>query len=129
MAHHCHANGCQADDCHSELPFCKRHLNMLPELYRKRLWSGRRRDGICGACDPRQADEVPLRAADGWAGLFNQSVAILLILEYEDCGSHPHLFDRDGFCWGCGTFDAERTCQDARAAIQKFSLQKGLYAE
>jgi len=126
--HRCHARGCEAVDCHPELPFCKRHFNLLPGSYRGRLWRGRRQDGVCGACEPRDADEVPLRAADGWYELLNQSEAILLILEYEDCGGHPQLLDREGFCWGCGIFNAEKTYQEARAVIKKFNLEKGLYA-
>lgn len=128
MSHPCHANGCTADDCHPELPFCKRHFNLLPEVHRKKLWRGRRKDGVCGFCDPREADEFPLRAADDWHELVNLAIAILLVLEYDDCGSHPRLFDRDGFCWGCGVADAEATYQQARAVIKKFNLEKGLYA-
>lgn len=101
---------------------------MLPEPYRKHLWKGRRKDGVCGACDHREADEAPLCAAPDWAEVYNRSVAILLILEYDDCGSHPHLFDREGFCWGCGIFDAERTYAEAREVIKKFALERNLYA-
>jgi hypothetical protein len=90
---------------------------MLPEGHRKALWGGRRRDGLCGACHPGEAEEVPLRAADGWFELLNLAVATLLVKEYGDCGSHPHLFDAEGFCWGCGVFDAEKTYKQAREAI------------
>jgi hypothetical protein len=100
---------------------------MLPEGHRKRLWGGRRKDGVCGACDPREAEEVPLRAVDGWFESFNLAVAILLTVEYEDCGSHPHLFDKEGFCWGCGVLDAETVYQEARGTIKKFGLEKNLY--
>jgi len=98
---------------------------MLPEGARKRLWGGRRKDGLCGACHPAEAEEVPLRAVEGWFELFNRSVAVLLVLEYDECGGHPQLFDRDGFCWGCGVFDAEKTYKEAEELIEKHSLKSG----
>lgn len=118
--HRCHANGCQADDCHPEAPFCGRHFKMLHQAHQKRLWGGRRQDGICGACDPGAAPEARLRAAPDWYELFNLAVAILLVLEYEDCGAPPELHDdHTGFCWGCGVDRAQEAYARAKKAVEK----------
>lgn len=123
--HQCHAAGCEAVDCHPELPFCRRHYNMLPELYRKLLWAGRRKDKVCGACNPREAGEVPLRADERWYGLLNLSYAVLFLIENEGCKSE--WIDKGGFCWRCGVFDADKTHEQALIVIERFSLRRICY--
>lgn len=119
MAHRCHANGCSQDDAHPELPFCKKHFRLLPEAMQKRLWSGRRRDGLCGACDPKLADEVRLRAHKDWNDLFNLAVAMILTIEYGSCGAPESFHDETGFCWGCGVNNAPATYDKAAKLLEK----------
>jgi len=114
--HRCHANGCEADDCHLEAPFCPRHFKMLHPSHQKKLWGGRRLDGVCGACFPGEAPEARLRATGDWVELFNLAIAVLLVLEFGDCGAGPELHDEDGFCWGCGVFGAPETYARAHKA-------------
>jgi len=117
LRHRCHANGCPADDCHPELPFCRRHVGMLPEWLRLAVWTGRRRDGQCGIC----AEDPPLdardRSAPEWFERFNLAVAIALIVEFGDCGAPPELHDDQGFCWGCGVANSTKTYERARAEL------------
>jgi hypothetical protein len=122
--HRCHANGCQADDCHPELPFCRRHTGMLPQWLRKALWSGRRLDGRCGAC--ADAESMPLdarhRAVPEWPVHFNLAVAIALTAEFGDCGAPPELHDDQGFCWGCGVAAAADTYRMALVELAKHTM-------
>lgn len=119
MTHQCHANGCPADDCHPEAPFCPIHFKMLHPAHQKKLWGDRRQDGECGACHPGPAAEARLRAREGWYELFNLAVAILLVLEYDGCGAPASMHDEDGFCWGCGVDKAQGTYARANKAVAK----------
>jgi hypothetical protein len=124
--HWCHANGCQADDCHLEVPFCGRHFKMLHSGHQKKLWAGRRLDGLCGACFPGEAPEARLRAAGDWWELFNLAIAILIILDYGDCGAPDEMYEPvgehfTGFCWGCGVDNARETYARARKAAAVLS--------
>ena len=124
--HHCHGNGCQRG-AHPAMPFCEHHVNMLPLPHKERLWRGRRRDkdmDPCAACDPYLSEEVRLRRSRQWDDLYNLGIAILLVLEYEDCGAPDSLYDEDGFCWGCGVVDAKRTYKRAGKVIAKYELKR-----
>jgi hypothetical protein len=109
--HRCHANGCQADDCHPEVPFCQKHFKMLHPAHQKRLWGDRPKTGRCGACSIGGAQEAP------WRELVNLGIAILLVKQYGDCGAPPELHDETGFCWGCGVADAGPTYERAKKAV------------
>ena len=122
MTHECHATGC-SDEAHPEIPFCKRHFGMLPEAHRKKLWSGRPKDKVCGACDPGHSQAAPLIRRDGWDDLYILGVAILLVIEYDDCGAPPELHDEQGFCWMCGMPDAARTYKRAERVVERFKLK------
>lgn len=115
VMHRCHANAC-AREAHREAPFCERHAKRLPEKLWKAIWSGRRRDRVCGVCDPRQAEEVRLRARPNWAELVNLAIAALVVLEFEDCGAPEGLQDEESFCWCCGVYDHSRTYKRAQRA-------------
>lgn len=116
--HQCHANGCQAVDCHPEAPFCKKHFKMLHPAHQKALWGGRAGGGCCAACEPVEGQGP----AEGWWELYNLAVAILLVTEYEKCGFGADMHDDDsGFCWGCGVDQAEATYTRARAAVTKLA--------
>lgn len=110
----CHANGCQADDCHPELPFCRSHFGQLSDGLRKRLWNGRRLDHKCGACEPGEPLEVRLRAADDWAQSFNLALAALHLKDHGVCPTPTHLQDEDGFCWACGVHGGTDTYAKAQ---------------
>lgn len=120
--HDCHADGCDSNS-HQEIPFCKRHFNMLPEAHRKALWNERRQDGLCTACYPRLDAEPGLEQSERWQELFNLGVAILLVIEYEECGAPSSMYDSEGFCWGCGVADAEKTYVTANKIVKKFGLK------
>lgn len=120
--HDCHANGC-VDNAHPEMPFCKRHSNMLPPPHKKALWAERRMDGVCGACSTA-GEETAYARSERWDELFNLGVAILLVVEYDECGGGPEVHDAEGFCWGCGVADAERTYARAGKAVEKFQLKR-----
>jgi hypothetical protein len=112
--HYCHANGCEDPDTHPELPFCKRHWNMLPVAHRNKLWRLKPAQG-CGVCNPRSAMKE-------WAGLVNLAIALLCRIEYgrHDC---PESFlDETGFCWGCGCYDVPKVYKVSEAVIKKFNL-------
>lgn len=120
--HDCHANGCE-DNSHPESPFCKRHFNMLPEPHRKALWSERRKDGMCSACYPKRDAEPGQEQSERWLELFNLGVALLLVIEYDDCGAPDEMRDEEGFCWGCGVWDEIKTYETARKVVKKFGLK------
>lgn len=121
--HRCHATGCGAEDAHPEVPFCKPHFAALPKPHQQKLWKGRRKDGVCGACDPREADEIRLRAIDNWYELFNLALAILLIVDHDGCGI-PNHDEHTGFCWGCGVDQAEATYVTAEKIVKKYGLRQ-----
>lgn len=124
--HRCHANAC-SEEAHNALPFCKRHFNMLPEKHRKRLWKERRRDEnmtvVCAACDPSSSDEVRLRRSKDWDGLYHLGLAIILKLEFSDCGAPDTYRDEEGYCWACGIADEKKNLATADKVIKKFGLK------
>ena len=86
---------------------------MLHPAHQKKLWGDRPGDGTCGACEPGGPSEA-------WHELYNLGVAILLVLEYGDCGAGPELHDEDsGFCWGCGVNQAQATYARAEKAAKQ----------
>lgn len=125
MTHICHARGCE-EDAHPEMPFCKRHANLLPEPHKLKLWNGRPR-GKCGCCEFMENDG---RDAS-WNMLLDLGIAMLLLIEFGNdalpprcgCGAPPGLRDDEGFCWGCGVYSAEKTYEVARKAIRKYKVQ------
>lgn len=117
MSHWCHANGCDNDDAHPEIPFCKMHFKLLPEAHQKRLWAERVKGG-CGAC---WMDESYGRSVD-WNTLYNLAVAIIANVEAPEYTPQPEWMDDSGFCWMAGIHDAEKTMKMARAIVKKFSL-------
>lgn len=122
VRHRCHANGCPADDCHPELPFCRRHFGIFPEWLRKALWGGRRLDNRCGACDSEPPPDARHRAEAKWPEHFNLAVAIALTADYGDCGAHAELHDDNGFCWGCGVARAAAVYPLARSELTKHTM-------
>lgn len=125
MIHFCHANGCsQSDEIHPEIPFCKHHFGSLPEPHRQALWKERRKDGLCGACNPKHDEEQQYARSDRWDDMFNLGVAVLLVMAYDECGAPPEMHDAQGFCWGCGVHDAQKTYSTAGKVIEKFGLGK-----
>jgi len=119
MTHSCHANGCEGD-AHPELPFCKRHFNVLPEAHRKRLWAERPK-GKCGACEPGADEEGRLRGKD-WDMLLNLAIAIVACVEAPAYEPRPEWADAQGFCWMGGLHEADKTVRLARKVVEKFGL-------
>lgn len=119
--HDCHANGCE-DNAHPEVPFCKRHSNMLPPPHKKALWAERRKDGLCGACNP-VGEEAQHARSERWNDLYNLGLAILLVIEYDECEAPSDMHDVEGFCWGCGVGDAQKTYRTAGKVVKKFQLK------
>lgn len=119
--HRCHANGC-TEEAHPEIPFCKRHFQLLPAEHRSRLWA-KREKGVCGACvadDPSDAGRQ--RRASDWNMLLNLGIAIVACIEAPQYDPQPEWLDEHGFCWVGGLHDATKTVKTARAVIKKFNL-------
>ena len=116
MAHACHANGCESPDVHPEIPFCKKHWEMLPEPHQKKLWRGRTK-GECAVCEDFE------EATAEWRMFAHLGIALLCYLEYGDHDCPEELTDADGFCWGCGVQDAAKLYRQAASLAKKYGLK------
>jgi hypothetical protein len=114
LYHDCHANGCEEEDAHHELPFCRRHFNMLPVPHRNKLWEMRSR-GECGVCIPK--DAIP-----EFLELANLGIAIIHYLEWGDHDCPDELCDDGGFCWGCGIQGPDKVFRQAKVVEERFNL-------
>ena len=114
--HRCHANGCDALDIHSEIPFCKKHWAMLPKPHQDKLWKGRTR-GECAVCEDFE------EATEEWRMFANLGIALLCLVEYGDHDCPEELRDSDGFCWGCGCHDVPRVYEQAKKIAEKYKLK------
>lgn len=116
MTHACHANGCESPDLHAEVPFCKKHWDMLPEPHQKKLWKGRVRGG-CGLCEHH--DE----AHPEWLRFVHLGIALLCLLEYGEHDCPESLLDEQGFCWGCGVQGVPKVYRQAKKIAEKYKLK------
>lgn len=120
--HVCHARGC-TQGAHPEMPFCRDHAGKLPEPHKKALWSKRPDPGkgTCGACKEYLSTQ---ESPQEWLGLYDLGLAILLKLDFGECGAPESLRDEeDGFCWACGIMNAPHNEMVADKVIAKFGLR------
>jgi len=126
--HRCHANGCDAQDIHPEVPFCKKHWAMLPEPHQKKLWNGRWSAKQCPICWDAEAlrrtmEEGLWPGAEEWLMFANMGIALLCYLEYGDHDCPETLRDEQGFCWGCGCHNVPKVYEQAKKIVEKYGLK------